>query len=385
MSQVLAKKLVIPVHAWPAGELLAEVPAKGGDSVLDLSRAVGKKAKMAIAPQLHIGGLVRPKDQLLHELNVGEDSAKLFAEPCPAVLTTSSDCTAKVWNVLTGECILTISGHTAAVNAACATPDLKWVATASDDGTAKVWAVDGVMQTAMLSFTLEGHERPVHSVAFSHDGRSVVTGGADRTARIWNMKTGQCVRTLEGHVDELLSAVFTPDGRSVKTTSRDRTCKTWEVETGRCKGTSLGQDPVKPTQVTPDGKFSLVPAQGAELEVRDVNSQTSLHLLQGHEDEILWSSFLALNSPRLATRASSTTNSLPPTATMKLSKSGSAPTRALSASATLVLSPKTKLGTSGSKTHLAKTLNSQDLEHLKSSMNSGLGATQKIAFAEFAD
>jgi len=54
------------------------------------------------------------------------------------------------------------------------------VATASDDGTAKLW--DAVTSREVL--TVFGHDRIVHTAAFSHDGRFLATASADGTVAL---------------------------------------------------------------------------------------------------------------------------------------------------------------------------------------------------------
>jgi WD40 repeat protein len=65
--------------------------------------------------------------------------------------------------------------HTVAI-----APDGSWLATASADGTARVWAADGTPLA-----TLAGHRQPVHIVAIAPDGSWLATGSDDRTVRIW--------------------------------------------------------------------------------------------------------------------------------------------------------------------------------------------------------
>ena len=53
-----------------------------------------------------------------------------------SVLTVSADETAKIWNAATGECKLTLSGHTRRVYSAIFSPDGSSVLTGSGDETA---------------------------------------------------------------------------------------------------------------------------------------------------------------------------------------------------------------------------------------------------------
>jgi hypothetical protein len=61
-------------------------------------------------------------------------------------------------------------------------PDGKRLATASNDGTLKIWEA----ATGQEVLTLRGHQRRVQAVAFSPDGDRLASGGEDRTVRVWD-------------------------------------------------------------------------------------------------------------------------------------------------------------------------------------------------------
>ena len=102
------------------------------------------------------------------------------------------------------------------------------VATASRDGTARIW--DGV--TGEPRATLGGHAEHVSRVEFSPDGRQVVTTSREATARIWDPETGDQVAVLRGHKRWVTRLEFTADGRSIVTGSDDGTVRVWDAASG---------------------------------------------------------------------------------------------------------------------------------------------------------
>ena len=78
------------------------------------------------------------------------------------------------------------------------------VLTASDDSTAKIWDVS----TGECKQTFSGHSNLVWSAVFSADGLSVLTASSDATAKIWDVSTGECKQTFSGHSSGVSSAVF---------------------------------------------------------------------------------------------------------------------------------------------------------------------------------
>ena len=74
-------------------------------------------------------------------------------------------------------------------------PDGKQLATASADGTAKVWsAMDGRER-----LTLKGHTNKVWSVSWSPNGKLLATGSADGTAKVWEAVDNREPLTLKAH------------------------------------------------------------------------------------------------------------------------------------------------------------------------------------------
>ncbi|NXB04046.1 DAW1 factor, partial [Cnemophilus loriae] len=51
--------------------------------------------------------------------------------------------------------------------------------------------------------TLAGHSREVLDVCFDYAGQRIATASADGSARVYNAETKQCIAKLEGHEDEI--------------------------------------------------------------------------------------------------------------------------------------------------------------------------------------
>ncbi len=87
-----------------------------------------------------------------------------------------------------------LEGHQGNVNEISFSPDGQRIATAGEDGTARIWNLQG-QQLALL----DGHQGEVYGISFSPDGQRIATYGlVDGTARIWNLQ-GQQLALLEGH------------------------------------------------------------------------------------------------------------------------------------------------------------------------------------------
>ncbi|MGB8699464.1 MAG: serine/threonine-protein kinase, partial [Thermosynechococcaceae cyanobacterium] len=93
-------------------------------------------------------------------------------------------------------CWRSLEGHSKAVHAVAWSPNRQQVASASEDGTLKLW--DPVMGTLLRTLG-DGSLGSYDAVAFSHDGEMVAGAGYDGQIRLWRTHTGMPSSPLKGH------------------------------------------------------------------------------------------------------------------------------------------------------------------------------------------
>jgi len=114
----------------------------------------------------------------------------------------------RLWNLETGECLATLTGHSKDVTSVQITPDGQFAVSGSDDHTVKVWDLEAKTCVG----TLEGHQDVVESVAISPEGTLIAsTGFTDHTIRLWDWKSGACLHVITDE-DIPTSVAFSPDG-----------------------------------------------------------------------------------------------------------------------------------------------------------------------------
>ncbi len=157
--------------------------------------------------------------------------------------------------------VLVVKGHDDGISSVSFSPDCRHLASASYDGTVKIWdvprlisllagkntaAMDRDQLDAALAGrvrTLAGHrpwnirgEGGVTSVAYSADGKLLASAGRDSTIRLWNPGTGQPIRTLRGHTSWVNCVAFSPDGKRLVSCGgdglSDSELKVWDVMGG---------------------------------------------------------------------------------------------------------------------------------------------------------
>jgi len=162
------------------------------------------------------------------------------------VATASDDGTAKVWDDATGDLVATMF-HDDSVVAVAFSPDGTRLATASEDNTARVWKVITGTQLATMS-----HDGPVNAVAFSPDGTKLATASEDETARFWNADTGEEIFRM-AHDKPVNALAFSPGGTRLATASEDKTARIWGTTMGHQLATMPHDDSVLAVAFSPDG------------------------------------------------------------------------------------------------------------------------------------
>ncbi|MBK7396740.1 MAG: protein kinase [Myxococcales bacterium] len=142
--------------------------------------------------------------------------------------------------------------------------DQKRYVTASFDGQARLFALDG--QAPLRAFA-HGGGKLLDAVP-SPDGRLLATVGDDAHLRIWDLETGARRCDLVGHVGPVDHVVFAPDGTRVATTGDDGSLRTWDPTT--CKPNHvrwISDDELWGLDWSADGRFISVGSKDGRLAV----------------------------------------------------------------------------------------------------------------------
>lgn len=189
-----------------------------------------------------------------------------------------------VWNLVTGERLQTLDGHTAGNTSLSLSGDGRLLASGGDDNTTDLWD----LRSGSFLRTLKGHGRSmtwgnlrlsfrwwdpfvrmfinlsgvvdgsVQSVCLTDDGRYLLSGGMDGRVVMWETQSGRRIRTFRGHEGTVMSIALVPGKNLALSGSEDSTLRLWDMSTGECVRVLAGHSAgVNSVWVSSDGSLAL--------------------------------------------------------------------------------------------------------------------------------
>lgn len=137
----------------------------------------------------------------------------------------------RVYSTATGELAYECRKHTDWIYSLEFSPDGVLLATSDRSGGLLVWEA----QTGREYLTLTGHTGPVYSVSWRIDGNVLASGSEDTTIRLWEMENGGQIKSWGAHGGGVFSVEYCRDGRIVSS-GRDKTAKVWDANGGAIRG-----------------------------------------------------------------------------------------------------------------------------------------------------
>ncbi|KAK3141140.1 hypothetical protein QOZ80_4BG0330040 [Eleusine coracana subsp. coracana] len=162
-----------------------------------------------------------------HSSNV--NCLKIGRKTSRVLVTGGEDHKVNLWAIGKPNSILSLSGHTSAVESVGFDSTEVFVAAGAASGTIKLWD----LQEAKIVRTLTGHRSNCMSVDFHPFGEFFASGSLDTNLKIWDIRRKGCIHTYKGHTRGVNAIRFTPDGRWVVSGGEDNTVKVWDLTAGK--------------------------------------------------------------------------------------------------------------------------------------------------------
>jgi WD40 repeat protein len=171
------------------------------------------------------------------------DGSRLASGSGDRTLAAAGPGEVTVWDAITWQELLTLGGHTAAVNSVTFSRDGQRLVSGADDGTVKVW------EARTEPDLLVGRERyhKASNVAFSPDGKRLAGAWSNGLVKVWDMVTGQETLTIDAPIAgprwKFTRLAFSPDSRRLVSTWAEWMAvlkekyggevKVWDTSTGK--------------------------------------------------------------------------------------------------------------------------------------------------------
>ncbi|MHB8952475.1 MAG: c-type cytochrome domain-containing protein [Pirellulaceae bacterium] len=155
----------------------------------------------------------------------------------------------RIYATESGELLHEIKKHTDWIYAVRFSPDGVLLATADRSNGLVVWEAD----TAREYLDLRGHTDAVTDVAWRSDANVLASGSTDGTIRLWEMNEGKEIARASAHGGGVNAVAYALDGR-IASVGQDRVAKLWDAGLQPLKTFPEFPEPALRVTFTHDGK-----------------------------------------------------------------------------------------------------------------------------------
>lgn len=238
------------------------------------------------------------------------------------MITGAADGTAVAWNLDEGNQIWSADHKPGPIHLAGFSPDGRRVVTAtyppetSEYAAGIVWDANSGARVADLL-----HEQPIFSFRFSPDGTRFATASEDGTIKLWDTQTWKLVHRLEGHKAAATSVDFDRAGSRLVSTGQDASIRIWDAASGRAL--RLLEDPAIGWGIkaafAPGGQSIAVGTRQGSILIWEP-ARARLRVLKGHLADVLSLQFLHEGKILISQSSDGTVRSWDPSAGVEIAR-----------------------------------------------------------------
>jgi WD40 repeat protein len=316
-----------------AASALSELPLDPELALL-LSMEAASLSPTAQAEDALIQCLAESRVQAVMRGHSGGLNRARFSIDGNNVITSGSDGAVRIWETMTGNSLIEMSGAKDQIIEAAMSPDGKFIMSADKKGAQRLWdwntgkevesfkgpysnycfSPDGrlvlafgdngewnlvepvsgkVISSLAADSTFKGTDAQVRT-AFSPEGTLIVLDNNNKT-QIFETSTGRALSSMQEALVPSLRSPFSPDGKFIVLEEyRDHTLGVWDTKTGKKINRLAGHnEAINTVDFSPDGKFIVTSSSDQTAIVWALNSGQQVSTLSGHTGEVHSAAFSA--------------------------------------------------------------------------------------------
>jgi small GTP-binding protein len=224
------------------------------------------------------------------------------------IASASTDGTIRIWDARRGAYLRTLGQHTAkpernaAIFGVAWAPSGQFLASASRGGRISIWEAASGECLRKIETSIE-----LMCLEWSPDGQRLASASETRVVYLWDAQSGDLLQPLKGHTEWVYSVAWSPDSRFLASASADHTIRLWAADGKHVRTLKGHKAMIFSVTWSPNGQVIASAARDNTIRLWDANKHQAIHLLEGHSGWVDGVSF-SHNSQLLASKSNGKDN-----------------------------------------------------------------------------
>jgi WD40 repeat protein len=234
-------------------------------------------------------------------INLGADQGPVYDQSWSAdgrLLATADYDQIRVWEIDARREAGLLRGHTNFVTGLAWSPNASVLASASQDGTVRLWDSTSLTQRAVLE-----SGQPLGCLTWSPDGHQLAVGSYTGDVHLWDATTQEVLKTwstdtADNDRDDIISIAWSPDGQTIASGDLEGNIYLWDVTTGQARLVLTEQNPsehardVNGLTWSPDSNILASAHPDGQIQLWDSATGQMLRAVAAHNppaSDVAWS------------------------------------------------------------------------------------------------